>query len=122
MTTRLIQIPADHIAALAAIRSVIADAASHPGRAAAIAALDYLASAPCDASCLCTPCCADRYRRLTVETPGDESPSDLRNRLHLPPPPYRTLSTASNGTALPIQYAPQAICNHQTYACRCFTF
>jgi hypothetical protein len=43
MTTRTIAISTDDLAALHAIRPVIADAHAHPGRAAAIAALDRIA-------------------------------------------------------------------------------
>ena len=41
MTTRTITLSTDDLAALRAIRPVIADAHAHPGRAAAIAALDW---------------------------------------------------------------------------------
>lgn len=44
MTMRTITISADHIAALKAIRSVVADAAGHPARDAAIEAIDALAA------------------------------------------------------------------------------
>lgn len=43
MTTRTITLSTDDLAALRAIRPVIADAHAHAGRAAAIAALDRIA-------------------------------------------------------------------------------
>lgn len=104
MTTRIISIPADFITALVVMRPVIGDASNHPGQAAAIAALDYLAKVPCDAACRCTPCCADKYKQVSerldrgevviqklcnhalYDPPTAEKMARLRERFGLPDP------------------------------------
>jgi hypothetical protein len=69
MTTRTIRISDADIDALKAIRGVVADAAHHPGRQAAIEAIDRLTGARHAPSCTCDACAVVMGTRLIVDDP-----------------------------------------------------
>lgn len=68
----------DDIAALVAVRSVIADAAHHPGRQAAIEAIDRLASAASCAECEKRKQADDRFMRQMLGQSRSLIPEDLQ--------------------------------------------
>ena len=69
MTTRTVTLSDADLAALSAIRPVVADAHQHPDQAAAIEALDRIAAAH-DDGCGCTDCCRGKFGTIPPQAWG----------------------------------------------------